>query len=526
VENERAEELHPAALPIGTVVGSWRVVDWSGRGSYGAVYRAVEVGQEKKGSAALKLAVQPEDPRYEREAWLLSRLEHENVPALWEDGVWKQAGRPFPYLVMEWVEGVGLYEWAEARNPTSRQVLRVLAQVARALGAIHALQAVHRDVKGDNVRVRLEDGRVFLVDMGLASYPGASRHTRDALPPGTPAYRSPEAWRFALEPGRQPGDLYEAQPADDVFALGVTAWRLVTDEYPPSTYPKEDKAGVWREGGPGLRAPTELNPRLNSWLSVLILKMLSLRPEQRGSADELAEMLEQEAERADAEADLPLFAWEKLPPEAWPREESMAAIGLNHRLRHRIRRLVYAAEDQDFRAGAEAAQREEEAIARGLARRERTWPRWRKRLLVLPALLAGTTVCVTIGLFVRWWIWGEPLRQPAVAQAEGRDGGVGDEPGTSGVSEEALASYIPSSEFPRKDGGVTLGVPEHPLPGQRLPDSSGKCRGRREVAINGGCWKLLMGGGEPPCEANEYEWKGFCYVPSMEPSRDPTSTQP
>ncbi|WP_407659974.1 hypothetical protein [Hyalangium gracile] len=50
-------ELHPALLPAGTVVGRWRVVAWAGRGVHGAVYRAVQVGQEQAPAVALKLAL-------------------------------------------------------------------------------------------------------------------------------------------------------------------------------------------------------------------------------------------------------------------------------------------------------------------------------------------------------------------------------------------------------------------------------------------------------------------------------------
>jgi hypothetical protein len=68
--------------------------------------------------------------------------------------------------------------------------------VARALEATHAACGVHRDVKGDNVLVRPADGRVFLTDFGAGHYRGAATLTTKLLPPGTPAYRSPEAWGF------------------------------------------------------------------------------------------------------------------------------------------------------------------------------------------------------------------------------------------------------------------------------------------------------------------------------------------
>ncbi|HEX8701883.1 MAG TPA: serine/threonine-protein kinase, partial [Myxococcaceae bacterium] len=231
MKRNAALELNPASLPVGTVVGPWRVEGWAGRGSYGAVYRAVRVGREEAGSVALKLAVHPEDPRFEREVNLLSRLRHPNVPSHLGHGVWRlPGGAEHPYLAMQWIQGSPLYDWAAQRNPTSRQVLRVLAQATRALEAVHAAGAVHRDVKGANVLVRLGDGRVFLSDFGSCRYAGASTLTPRAFPVGTPAYRGPEPWRFALRFLNVPTARYKATPADDLFALGVTAYRLVTDE--------------------------------------------------------------------------------------------------------------------------------------------------------------------------------------------------------------------------------------------------------------------------------------------------------
>jgi serine/threonine protein kinase len=118
----------PAALPVGTVVGPWRVERWGGRGSFGAVYPTVRVGREESGAVALKLAVYPEDPRFDREVKLLSRLRHPGVPRYLGRGFWRHAsGAVHPYLAMEWIQSRPLYGWAARRNPTSRQVLRMLA---------------------------------------------------------------------------------------------------------------------------------------------------------------------------------------------------------------------------------------------------------------------------------------------------------------------------------------------------------------------------------------------------------------
>jgi serine/threonine protein kinase len=152
------------------------------------------------------------------------------VPRLYAQGVWEPASGAFPFLVMEWVDGEPLYEWAARRNPTERQVLGLVAQVARALEATHAVGGLHRDVKGANVLVRRGDGRAFLTDFGAGHYRGAATLTSKLLPPGTPAYRSPEAWVFLEAFRRHPTIIYPASACDELFALGVMAYRLVTDD--------------------------------------------------------------------------------------------------------------------------------------------------------------------------------------------------------------------------------------------------------------------------------------------------------
>jgi len=240
---------------------------------------------------------------------------HPSIPRLLGHGFWQHpSGTFFPFVVMEWVEGTPLYEWARDHHPTNPQQLQVLAQLARALEATHASRAVHRDVKGDNVLVRRSDSRAVLTDFGAGQYPSAARLTWQPLPPGTPPYRSPEAWLFERRSGHSPGARYLPGPADDVYALGVTTYRLVTGEYPPGPELRQDEQGTWHLVETSPPAPRDLNPQVDPQLSALILRMLSVSAEARGTAGELAQALEAAAEEVQASPARP-SPWEQLA--AW-----------------------------------------------------------------------------------------------------------------------------------------------------------------------------------------------------------------
>ena len=226
-----------------------------GWGAYGAVYRAVDA-RDAPGPVALKLALHPGDARFAREAELLSRLRHPSVPRLLDHGMLAAARRARPTPTSPW-SGWRACPCMTGRGrsaPPRGRCSGVLAQLARALEATHAAGGVHRDVKGDNVLVRAADGQAFLTDFGSGHYLGAATLTSPPFPPGTPPYRSPEAWRSVRSPSSASAVPYAPGPADDVFALGVTAYRLVTGEYPPAPAPMDAECHVWRPEGPGPRA--------------------------------------------------------------------------------------------------------------------------------------------------------------------------------------------------------------------------------------------------------------------------------
>ncbi|WP_225411459.1 serine/threonine-protein kinase [Stigmatella hybrida] len=300
------DELIPEALPDGTRLGPWQVEGRAGYGTYGAVYRVRRTRRLLPQPVALKLARYPNDLRFEREAELLSRIRHPNVPRLLGRGTWKASprGETHPYVAMQWVEGLRLYDWGQERSLTSRQVLRLLAQVARALEATHARQGLHRDVKGDNILVSPE-GTAFLMDFGCGTWEGAPPLTEGLLAPGTKLYRSPEALSFRWDHRHESHVHYRATPADDVYALGVAAYRLCTGIYPPLATDPSIVGDDARDTLEVMRPPGQLKPLAPS-LESLILRMLSENAQDRGSAGELATALEAAATAAGPDADVPM----------------------------------------------------------------------------------------------------------------------------------------------------------------------------------------------------------------------------
>jgi len=502
-----ALELDPTDLPPGTQVGAWRVLELRGRGSYGTVYRAVSVLPGPTRTVALKLAIHPGDQRFEREAEMLARIRYPGVPRLLDSGRWRSPlGDTHPFVAMEWVEGEPLYVWAARRNPSSLQVLAVLAQAARALQATHEVSAVHRDVKGSNMLVRPAEGRLFLTDFGAGYLAGAARLTPWNSVPGTRDYRSGQLWEHRQNADRNTAPVL-ARPCDDVFALGVTAYRLVTDTYPPWALPGTELGPGGHAGGKTVVPPRQLNPRVDAQLNALILRMLSVRPEERGTAGELAEAMERGVAHGGPSAEAPLFEWETVPPTRWTEEELAEAEYLGHRPRHRYRGFVQRVEEADAAARAQReAQGRGGAMTRARRERARKWLPWLAAAMALGLWPAETDSVRTV----------ERLTMARGVPAEARRKEDAVSLGDTAMSASTAVVTSPS------EGAIAQEVPKDPLPGQMKPDAKGRCPGK-QVAINGGCWAKVDFSVEE-CVGNVFfVHQGGCFTPAYKPTRKPTS---
>ncbi|WP_257460107.1 serine/threonine protein kinase [Archangium lipolyticum] len=304
-----------AELEPGTVVAGWRVQKRLGVGGYGAVY-LVESVEQPGALGALKMFFHPQDIRAGREQSLLvDKAMHPNVVRCLGAGRWPHPIQGHPFLVLEYVPGPPLHLWVEENNPEFSRLAYLGAEVALALGHLHARGVLHRDLKPEHVVVRETDRKPVLVDFGVGDYTGANTLTETPLPPGTAHLRSPEAACFWLAHGDKPRARYDYRPSDELYALGVCLYRATTGHYP---FPAgaDVKFLLYMDIAHRVPPPpVEVNPRVPLVLSDVITRLLAKHPEARyRNGEEVHAALLAAATFGGREPwEASVFEWEEVP---------------------------------------------------------------------------------------------------------------------------------------------------------------------------------------------------------------------
>ena len=238
-----AEELESAArrpdsrnssseLPERKRIGPYEIDRLLGRGGMGAVYLAHRADGQFEQRVAIKiidlpLATNLFRERFRQERQILAGLQHPLIARLLDGGV--TAGGDL-YLAMEYVDGVPIHRYCDAKGFTLRQRLAVFKSVCEAVQFAHQNLVVHRDLKPDNILVA-EDGKPRLLDFGTAKLlspnlggavdPSGSEFTRQGFQSYTPQYASPE--QVLGSP---------ITTASDTYSLGVLLYLLLTGTLP------------------------------------------------------------------------------------------------------------------------------------------------------------------------------------------------------------------------------------------------------------------------------------------------------
>lgn len=224
--------------------------------------------------------------RFLREARIAAKLHHRHVVGVHDVG----KHNDIHYIAMEYLPGGSLR--IEDKKPIEATfVLRIVREIATALGYAHSKGFVHRDVKPDNILLA-DDGSAALTDFGIArASDSATRMTRTGSVIGTPYYMSPEQARGRPLDGRA-----------DLYSLGVVLYEMLTGGVP---YLADDPLaiGIMHITEPVPRLPPVLQP-----LQGLLDRMMAKLPEERfQSGEEIAEII-REIELDIAEGQFPQIA--------------------------------------------------------------------------------------------------------------------------------------------------------------------------------------------------------------------------
>ena len=277
----------------GDLVGHYLILREVNRGGMGTVFEARD---ERNGRiVALKILpprLLPFSPNEER---ALARLSHPNIATFYESGSTPDG---FRFVAMEYVEGVTITSFCDARCPTIRSRLALFRKVCSAVEYAHGHLVVHRDLKPDNILVTGE-GEPKLLDFGIAKILPAGLATPTltsvAERPLTVAFASPE--HLGGEP---------TTTTTDVYSLGVLLCLLLTGHLPYKVKSLHDLPWAIRNMEPSRPSalvvanaearkllggtPERLRRRLEGDLDAIVLRALRKEPDLRyRSVAELSE---------------------------------------------------------------------------------------------------------------------------------------------------------------------------------------------------------------------------------------------
>ncbi len=203
--------------------------------------------------------------RFHAESQAVAMLSHPNIMSVYDVSTSDEAD----YIVMELIDGITLKQYMEKKGTLNwKETLHFSMQIAKALEHAHSRGIVHRDIKPHNVMV-LKNGSVKVTDFGIARIMSKSNTlTKEAL--GSVHYISPEQAKGGRVDARS-----------DLYSLGVVMYEMMTGRAP---YDGESPVAVAIQHiNGGAPMPSTLNPNIPGGLEQIIMKAMSINPDDRYS---------------------------------------------------------------------------------------------------------------------------------------------------------------------------------------------------------------------------------------------------
>ena len=249
--------------------GRYCIISALGSGGFGRTYLAEDV--DKLGERCVvkqfvprvqgKSALQTATELFEQEARGLQQLgKHPQIPNLY---AYFQENN-YLYLVQEFVEGENLLQELKQQGAFSElKILTLLQDLLPILQFIHEQQVIHRDIKPENIVRRKSDGKLVLIDFGVAKQATAAAMAGPGTTIGTYGYAPKEQ----IKEGK-------AYPASDLYSLGASCFHLLTNISPWSLSQEKgyDWVRIWQQH---LRCP------ISEKLEQILSKLLGIDHEQR-----------------------------------------------------------------------------------------------------------------------------------------------------------------------------------------------------------------------------------------------------
>jgi eukaryotic-like serine/threonine-protein kinase len=250
------------------LLGRYEVGRLLGAGGMAEVFEGRDRLLARRVAIKVPLAQHAHDPefaqRFRREAQAAASLSHPGVVAVYDTG--SENGTHF--IVMEFVDGRTLKDVIRAEAPLyPDRAAEICADVCAALAAAHARGLVHRDVKPANIML-MPDGRVKLMDLGIARAAAGETATQTAAMLGTAQYLSPEQAQGQAVDYRS-----------DLYSLGCCLYEMLTGTVPFRG--ATPVAIAYRHVRESPTPPRQLNPDVPPALEAVCLKAMAKRPEDR-----------------------------------------------------------------------------------------------------------------------------------------------------------------------------------------------------------------------------------------------------
>ena len=246
----------------------YEIIRLIGEGGMANVYLAYDIILDRKVAVKVLRGDLAEDEkfvrRFQREAIAASSLNHPNIVEVYDVG--EDDGKYF--IVMEYVDGKTLKSLVKKRGAlTLPEVIDIMLQLTSAIGCAHESYIIHRDIKPQNVII-LEDGRVKVMDFGIAAQLNSNDLTQTNSVMGTVYYLPPE---------QANGNVTTAK--SDIYSLGILMYELVVGKVPfKGDSPVEVAIKQMREKIPDI---TLANPDIPQSIENIILRACAKNPKNR-----------------------------------------------------------------------------------------------------------------------------------------------------------------------------------------------------------------------------------------------------